>query len=278
LKYIGCGRFEVPIVDEALGKVVRAPTTASDSKIAAAVDSLLNELEVLEASGFLGDWENDGIPFLDRDCPCENAIEKYCRAFIPNCGLLKRHWTSGRRNFLSLVKEDEPKQALYNAVHNGENRRGDEESDLFWIFTGCVALEYAEPDDEIWDTYLALAKLIWTPKNGHFSTQTWWNFDAFKAEYLRMRSKYRKLVEQIRVYLMLEETTAFLAEKGPPVHRPDQVFTRQDAIDSIWYLPEETEFLLTNGRFEDILLFHQRLFDNPRSHGLNPSKHLIPFH
>jgi hypothetical protein len=267
--FSGYGRFKIKIVDEILGPIVRAPSTATTEKVTEAIKNLLEKLELLEACDFLGNWADDGIEFLDSQCPCEKAMEEYCKKFISPSELLCRERSSMKRGFLSRIETGSLEEAIYMAIHEGNTRRI-YNTDLYWMFAGFVAEEFVHHTSDSFANYLLLATRVWESPSLRLTSSHMWNFSTFKQTFLFLRERYRALVENVHTYLMLGDTVRFLAEQGPPAHRPDQLFTRQDAIDFIWTKDPTNTHLLDGRRFDELLEFHREIFDNPRKFGMNP--------
>jgi hypothetical protein len=253
-------------VDDKFGAFVRSPTKATDEKIVAAVQSLSDDFELLETSGFLGSFA-----FLDCQCPCEKAIRDYCLEFLSNADVLRSSYP-----FIGLIKDGKPKSALLHVIRRDDDKNVSCEMMCFLIFAWCVAKEYSNPDEESWKKYFVLAHGIWFPAISRVFIP-FCCYTNFKDYFRIMRTDYRTVVERIETYSRMEKTVQFLADKKADSKLPDQVFTRQDAFDTVWTLETDANirYLTRDSPNYDLLLEHHKsIFNNPRRYGFNPWKHI----
>jgi hypothetical protein len=265
----GNGKFSIPVVEGILGKLVRAPTTTTEEKIILSIRALFKKLAVLETTGFLGDWEYSALHFLSDDCPLEVAIEAFCVQFLSSRELLLRPWSS---EVWSNIERRDFKNALFTAIHSGQNRRASSDTDLYWIICWGLPVEYIEhhytESEDRFVSFFNLASTLWDRQ--HRTYGFFWSYASFKDFYFRVRQTFRDNVEKISMYLANEDTRNFLAEQGPPSHAPDQTFTRKEAIDTIYELVGPTQSHLFNGDFRRLLQLHRAIFENPRKYGYDP--------
>lgn len=264
------------IVDDTLGSVCRAPSTATNEKMTAAICQLVPKLELLRDKGFLPSVCKDPYPFLGTE-PCHIAIAD----FLSDGGinLLARRCTglSCRcPTFFALLEEGKLMDALYHALTRGMYmtwlaRRYLDRSEIHEIFVLGVAMEYRSIlSTEEFFNYVCVAEVVWreTDFRGHGNFGC---YSTFEATYNRHRTKFRGLIGKIRAYLAFDETKQFLKETGPPPGRPDQMLTRQDAVDSVYKLGGSNRNVrawLEERNFPMLHSHHRDLFNNPLKFGL----------
>ena len=190
----GYGRFEITIVDDILGPVVRAPTTATEEKIEAALTNLFQKFEVLNTNGFL-DEDNDYHPlFFDETCPCESACVAYIAHVFPRCtDILKSKWCGLKKGFFEKIESNDLKEALYGIIHEGLNwGSGFRVSPLKTLFIRGVTLDILPPGSRE-DHHADMAEWVWKYNRNR---DHWWNFSLFKTAFLRLKTDFRKYSER----------------------------------------------------------------------------------
>ena len=106
-----------------------------------------------------------------------------------------------------------------------------------------------------------LATKIWEMGARSFWPSTL-NEERYREKYDNRIAEYSMISRRLAVYLEREETKQFLAETGPPPGKSHQTFSRSDATDKLFDLPENTKDLLREQRYRSLLRFHKKLFLN----------------
>jgi hypothetical protein len=245
-----------------LGPLTSAPTCATTRKISAAVDSIRETYDFLSLKGFMA---SNFLFFLrNSQLRHEKALRLYCLAEKSWSALLsedrRSNWSY--EAFLQLLRDGEPVGALLKLLSIDEKRE-------VFVRTAVRVLSVVRGRDveDARNKCSKLAKFFWDNRPViYFQVET---VQQFQQKVRESHGDYQATIGSIREYLRSPLTVQFLEETGPPLQHPEQVFTRQNAVDIMY----EGRYLtyLRSRNFDVLRQLHRNVFLNPVQYGCNPS-------
>lgn len=237
----GYCRFNHRLSSDILGPLLSAPSSTTQTKITEAVQRVREAYRLLYAK--IGRcYPLQLCKFLDETPDLLESSRALLKFFIT-----KISWSEvinlANERFISLVDTGDVVAGLLGLLSFQEKRE---------VFVrGVVADSPTSKKKKL--AYQVFIHLV----NDSLNTPL-----SFSHCYLQCKAEYERLLQNLNVYLEQHETVAFLAETTFPPRFPQQTFTRQDAIDTIY--DGMGYDLLESNNFDGLRQEHRRIFGNPR--------------
>lgn len=252
--------FDCQPVDAILGALLRAPSAATQKKISTTVDSVIEVVDLLHSNGFMA---LNYLFFLrSRTGRHQRALYQYCLSERTFETVLGDFFANAK--FVDYIRQGKPIDALVHVLAA---------NDLDSVF--CRHVVTARDQDQ--RTQLeTLARSIWRWKVTSWTETN--TEEKFRQKFDLCRTSFTNIKASIRDYLADPLTIEFLQLTGPPTHRPNQQFSRQNVVDTIYgdsqLCPHDLDRIMEalEGRnFEVLRVIHREMFRNPHFFGFDPS-------
>jgi hypothetical protein len=250
----GICRFHFGPSHEILGPLLSGPSSASQKRIIKAVQEVRDTYDLLTEKGFVSTEANFLSFLVNRRLPFERAICQLSKSFSSNELLKRRHGWNARfradREFIELVKTGCTIEAFVLLF---------DKADLKAAFVLAMAGSRRRMISR--RNLSTLARREWDQIRATTLIRSW---SLYQDLFDRARRAYATVARNASDYLRVEATQEFLAETGPPTHRPNQRYTRQHAVDTMFDSAYGSSYL-EDRQFGALRMAHRRLFENPQN-------------
>lgn len=250
--YNGSRRFRYQLSEEILGKLLKAPSSATRKRIQEKVGEVQEAYSLVFSCKIGCGPTNDFLSFLkNEDEPHKAAIYKYRRNLTAS--LQSRSALCNRQliKCLEPLRNGKPFEAIFSLLSFEQKR----ESFAYWIVQEIK-------DDRIRHGKI-LAKAIWGARRWDDESST---VEGYRAMFDESSSKYNTLFRNFLVYTRTKGFKKFMRESTPPSRHPHLNFTREDALEKILGLKYGTETMLEERDWYELLALHKRMFNTPHTY------------
>ena len=227
---------------------------SNPSSIKRHVREVREAYDLILANGFGTGESSDALAFLAISKePHETALYD-----LKNDNFLSHSFTSRSifcetgRNFVAALKEGSPLGAFLKILSWADKK---------------TAFVKSVVDDETSEAanFIILAQAVWgiTQSNMWKDPKT---VDGYRRKYYECRTEYQVLQAHMKAYLRMKDVRKFLKLRSPPANRPNQVFSRKDALRRIFLLQHGAKELLQERQLDDLFVLHKRMFGDPWGH------------
>lgn len=237
--------------DAIIGPLFRAPSYANQKAIVSKVESVKEAYNLIYSNGFCTGTVSSFLSFLENsEEQHEKAIYNYRGNFDVNFFVSEAFLEHIGMNFIAKLREGEAFEAFF--PHLAEDNRKE-------AFVQSMVKD--ETDEQTMEYFKLLARTIWRLRFGVSGPH--YNGEVFRTFYLECSAEYACLAGNLKIYMELRNVRTFLTLRGPPVNRPNQTFSRHNALKLFFALRHGSRTLLRERRFKELYTLHKRIFGNP---------------
>ena len=249
-KSTGICSFDNAISRDILGPLLRAPSSASKKKTEAKVECIQTAYEIFYANGVFGENFPPKIP--DNSPEAHKAIVLYG---LQNMSQAEMLHDMADNNFLSSLQDSNLASAIFRETEWWDLDR----RNIFEVYV-------SRDNDEMWKN---MARKLWKNDTLPYHCE---NVEEFQTKFDKVKRRYEDARRSFLEYLQYEATVSFLNESAPPPHRPNQAFSRLDAIHVlIMKRPTPVLECLLRHEFCELLRRHRGVFNSPNKYGHDPN-------
>mmetsp|Transcript_50160 Transcript_50160/g.150993 ORF Transcript_50160/g.150993 Transcript_50160/m.150993 type:complete len:624 (-) Transcript_50160:56-1927(-) len=237
--------FSCQLTRDMTSDLVSNSSSATERKIHGAAACIRETFNLLYEKEFFN------LDFLQcSHHPMERAIRCYCKDNMSTADILRVIDMKS----LELIRQNRLADALVRVLWFGDTFRK--------CFISAVV-----PDDFSLlehDNHRRLADQVWVSHSSWANSR--WHFgdrstQALQDHYLECLETYMELRAASASYLANPATVNFIGQDPDP-NFDDEMFSREDAVDSVWDDPSSHSLLL-EGSFDDLLALHERYYRSP---------------
>lgn len=237
--------FSCQLTRDLTSDIVSNSSSATERKIHGAAACIQETFDLLYEKQFFN------LDFLlSSHHPMEEAIHHYCKDNMSTADILRVIDMKS----LELIRKDRLSDALVRVLWFGDT------------FRKCFITAVVPDDLSILEqeNHRRMAEQVWISHSSWANSR--WHFGdrsatALQDHYLECLETYMELRAAATTYLNNPATVNFIGQDPDPDF-DDEMFSREDAVDSVWDDPSSHSLLL-EGNFESLLALHERYYHSP---------------